>query len=314
MAFSYSNFSSHTSKEKNRLPPELLREIVKFYSTQNTTLDTQDHAISSKPPWQLFSSLSSASKALRALALGSWFAIFVVRHVDDLLDSNIPFPEIKTSWTREIHFIRWPKGLQFNIVENFMRLSKIRIDCSKADVVPPRESNGQLLLKDIELEIRNLYWPSPLVTQYISRTFPTLRVLRLRQTRTWCGLCHTCCIPEFQPPLPTVIRYEGGTGLPTHYAQELSSLEYLEAVYLDVGAVASGKTTLASREGRNPDLWIGECDRCIEVMYEDETFRKEWVAKKNNSAVKPPRLTTVEWSFLSKEDFDSSSWSDDSEE
>ena len=54
---------------------------------------------------------------------------------------------------REIHFIRWPKGLQFNIVENFMRLSKIRIDCSKADVVPPRESNGQLLLKDIELEI-----------------------------------------------------------------------------------------------------------------------------------------------------------------
>lgn len=51
-------------------------------------------------------------------------------------------------------------------------------------------------------------------------------------------------------------------------------------------------------------------------MYEDETFRREWVLKKKNVSVKPPRLTTVEWSFWlwPKQDDDTSDWGWDEEE
>lgn len=87
----------------------------------------------------------------------------------------------------------------------------------------------------------------------------------------------------------------------------------------------SGKSILGSEDGQNQNLWSGECDRCMEVMYEDETFRREWVLKKNVS-VKPPRLGKVEWCFLlwpkEDEDDDSVDWdwdeveveSDDDEE
>ncbi|KAJ3886485.1 hypothetical protein GG344DRAFT_69631 [Lentinula edodes] len=295
------------------LPPELLREIISFHISQNITLVDTKHVGSSKPSWQLFSSLSLASKILRTLALEAWFAILCVRRDEDLLDEFMPFPEIKT-WTREIHFMQWTEDSSSWNFEGFTRLKKIRIDCSKTDIVPPKFPSGLVISNDIELEIRNLYWPSPLVAQCISRIFPKLKVLRLRQARTWCGLCHTCCIPEFRSPVPKSIRYEDGMGLPVHYALAFSSLEYLETIHIMVGVLESGKTTLGSGKGQNPNLWSGECDRCMEIMYEDETFKREWVAKKQNVTVKPPMLSTVEWSFLPKEEFESSVLSDDDDE
>ncbi|KAJ4474316.1 hypothetical protein J3R30DRAFT_3295695, partial [Lentinula aciculospora] len=292
------------------LPPELLREILGFYIAQNTNFNTKDTE-SSKPSWQLFSSLSLASKILRTLALEAWFRVLLVKHDEDLCDEYLPFTEIKRSWTLEIHFIQWTEDSRSWNVDDFTRLRKIRIDCSKVDVVPPKFPNGSVILHNIEVEIRNIYWPSPLVAQYIVRAFPMLKVLTLRQTRTWCGLCHTCCFSEFQHPIPKLIRYEDGTGLPIHYAQAFASLKNLETVYLMVGVLESGKTRLGSEEGRNPNLWSGECDRCMEIMYEDETFRSDWVAKKKTSTVKPPRLSLVEWCFLSREEFDPSAWNED---
>ncbi|KAE9390084.1 hypothetical protein BT96DRAFT_1002577 [Gymnopus androsaceus JB14] len=276
---------------------------------------------SSKPDWKLFSALSVASKTLRALTFEAWFKVLLIKSPEDLLDENLPFPEIKTLWTREIHLIHtesWDNFSSWNI-EGFSRLNKVRIDCLSTGPLPGRfPFTGSTSLSSItEADVRGVFWPSPMVAQNISRTFPGLKVLKLQQWRIWCGLCHTCCIPKFQRPGPKTIRYEGdGIGLPGHYLQAFSSLADLEAVYLTVGMQDSGKTVLGSEEGKNQNLWSGECDRCIEVMYEDETFRREWVLKKKNVSVKPPRLTTVEWSFWlwPKQDDDTSDWGWDEEE
>ncbi|GAW02812.1 protein [Lentinula edodes] len=96
-------------------------------------------------------------------------------------------------------------------------------------------------------------------------------------------------------------------GLPVHYALAFSSLEYLETIHIMVGVLESGKTTLGSEKGQNPNFWSGECDRCMEIMYEDETFKREWVAKKQNDAVKPPMLSTVEWR-MNEEDEEDVHW------
>ncbi|KAF9062986.1 hypothetical protein BDP27DRAFT_255626 [Rhodocollybia butyracea] len=139
--------------------------------------------------------------------------------------------------------------------------------------------------------------------------FPMLRILKLQQARIWCGLCHTCSIPKFQRPKPEMIRYKNGIGLPRHYSQAFASLLNLETVYLTVGVLESGKTILGSEEGKNLNYWSGECDRCMEVMYDDETFRRDWVAKKKNWVTKPPRLSTVEWHFCLVQD-DEEDWVD----
>lgn len=50
----------------------------------------------------------------------------------------------------------------------------------------------------------------------------------------------------------------------------------------------------------------------MQVMYEDETFRREWVLKKKNASMKPPRLGQVQWRFLlwpkDDEDEDTVDW------
>jgi len=65
-----------------------------------------------------------------------------------------------------------------------------------------------------ELDVRGLEWPSPSVLLHIANTCPELRVLRMRQPRIWCTLCHTCERVGFEEPRPEKIVYEGGLGLP----------------------------------------------------------------------------------------------------
>lgn len=124
---------------------------------------------------------------------------------------------------REIHLMQaqsWDDCI-CNI-EGFSRVRKVRIDCSvtaSGHSIPGRfPFNGLASLSSIvEADIRGVFWPSPMVAQTISRTFPMLKILRLRQERIWCGLCNTCCIPKFQVPGPNLICYESGLGLPVRF-------------------------------------------------------------------------------------------------
>lgn len=65
-----------------------------------------------------------------------------------------------------------------------------------------------------ELDIRGLPWPSPLVFHNIGGILPELQILKMRQPKIWCGLCHTCSVVRFRSPGPKTIVYEGGLGLP----------------------------------------------------------------------------------------------------
>ncbi|KIK57371.1 hypothetical protein GYMLUDRAFT_247015 [Collybiopsis luxurians FD-317 M1] len=281
------------------LPVELLTEIIHIHIAKNTFSDDHlslEYSGSSKPHWNLFSSLSLTSKTCRALALEAWFRVLVIKDND----GNFPFPEIKTKWTREIYCMHIPSWS----LDEFVRAHKVRINGIFQDHSFPASLNI------LEADIRDMPWPSPLPIQRISESFPNLRILHLRQAKIWCGLCHTCCVPKFQQPCPKTIRYEGGIGLPLHYTRAFSSLSNLESVHLTVGMLETGKTTLGSEEGKNQNLWSGECDRCMEVMYGDESFRTAWVFKKD-VAPKPPRLSVVEWCFWTKKDTERTQWEHD---
>lgn len=68
-----------------------------------------------------------------------------------------------------------------------------------------------------------------------------------------------------------------------------------------------GSTQLGSNDGENSNLWTGECNRCMEIMYEDAEFQDRWVAIKrqrsligDNTKLRyhcPPTLETVQWHF-----------------
>lgn len=92
-----------------------------------------------------------------------------------------------------------------------------------------------------------------------------------------------------------------------HYARVFLTLQYLHTVFITIADFGSGKTTLSGEEGKNPDTWSGECDRCMSLLYEDTNFRDRWVARKRGISLegseketvytRPPALKRVEWRF-----------------
>ncbi|KAG6876389.1 hypothetical protein C0993_003479 [Termitomyces sp. T159_Od127] len=89
--------------------------------------------------------------------------------------------------------------------------------------------------------------------------------------------------------------------LELHYARVLRDLQHLHTVSITIADFGGGKFFLGDSPERNPYLWAGECDSCMEIMYEDECFRDLWVAKKKdtkmNRYLAPPTLNVVEWKF-----------------
>ncbi|KAI3614297.1 hypothetical protein WG66_000128 [Moniliophthora roreri] len=293
------------------LPIELLREIVQ-HALYSHTGGLEDGICSrNKPSWNRISSLVSSSKLLRALALEQWFWRLRVHTPEDLLDENLVFSEIKLSWTRELHCtlsdqLQAPPGPW--VIEEFKRLNKLRIDWT--DPMPADQSfhttSFQIIPMITELDVRGMEWPSPKVMASIATTFPNLEVLRLQQDTVWCGLCHLCCVPGFKEPGgPTSIIYEGGIGLPVHYAQALSPLAQLRDIILTVGNNGYGDTELDNN--KNENIWSGECDECMTTMYSDLTFRGEWVSRKKKvlevPGKRPPSLKLVEWRFYTVSTF-----------
>ena len=62
-----------------------------------------------------------------------------------------------------------------------------------------------------------------------------------------------------------------------------------------------------SETNLNPNLWAGECDKCMKTKYENDAFRQQWVDRKRGVGVcrdtdgkkdtRPPKLRRVEWRF-----------------
>ena len=80
---------------------------------------------------------------------------------------------------------------------------------------------------------------------------------------------------------------------------------------VDPNADTDQETTPASNTNVNPNLWSGECDTCMVMMYDDDAFREKWVAWKRRVGLacgdgdndggqknlRPPKLRRVEYRF-----------------
>ena len=80
---------------------------------------------------------------------------------------------------------------------------------------------------------------------------------------------------------------------------------------VDPNADTDQETTPASNTKVNPNLWSGECDTCMVMMYDDDAFREKWVAWKRRVGLacgvgdndggkknlRPPKLRRVEYRF-----------------
>ncbi len=89
----------------------------------------------------------------------------------------------------------------------------------------------------------------------------------------------------------TVFTFQG------HYATYMRSLSSLEEVILMISYGLGGNSSLSES---NDNLWTGECDACMDMMYAEEDFRQDWVEKKTR-IVRPPSLKSVKWRFRHKD-------------
>ncbi|KAJ7489309.1 hypothetical protein FB451DRAFT_686656 [Mycena latifolia] len=305
------------------LPLELVREIVAYILAAPPGPVSQKPGTSSKPKWSLIGPFSVASKTYRTLALEAWFRVLFMRSPTDILFLQNNLHEIGSSWTRELHCVanyRWQLESHLDPwdLAGFCHLKIIRLDCPSIIVIEPSGEHHQrfpllnIPASVVELDLRDLTWPSPFVFQALAATFPELRTLRLSQRRVWCGLCHTCSSVKFAEP-PSKLVYTQGLGLPIHYARALSPMQHLHTVSIEM-PYTNGKNIHLNCNDPAKDLWSGECDSCVGIMYADANFRERWTARKKGTHIseqgskdserlyiKPPALETVEWTFWSSE-------------
>ncbi|KAI0371931.1 hypothetical protein BV20DRAFT_964590 [Pilatotrama ljubarskyi] len=283
-----------------QLPVELLGEVVHHYARMLPPRDPDKPRQSYKPNWTDYESLTLASKVLRQLALEAWFEVYYAQSPDDLLNVWSEF----STWTKELHCVELDTDLQARPVQwslrAFHRLRKLRVDFD------PTKSNAMLLMRfdhprNIasqlqELEVHDVWWPSPMVLRLISQAFPGLRVLKLSQDLVWCNLCNICRFATFKDHPPAEIVYEKVVGLPKHYAMYLMPLTRLQSVQITISYGLGGLTSLSQT---NDDLWAGECDACMDMMFASEGFKAEWIERKK-AMERPTSLQIVRWRFRHK--------------
>ncbi|KAF8960656.1 hypothetical protein BDZ97DRAFT_1832964 [Flammula alnicola] len=256
------------------IPPELVNEIVHHIldstpSRSGNTLAGEN----SKPKWDLIEAFTLSSRTFRLLALAAWFRCLYLKHLHCVQSHD----SINVIWD----------------LSGFKRLSTIRIDWlyrqltrraySMQDPAIIPFTNVDSLIR--ELDIRGVRYPSPMTLIALTSPFVHLVTLKLESLRIWCGLCHTCTLVRFPFPAPTGFLYEGGLGLPVHYARADLTLP-------DIG---SGLPSPGLSAESNENMWTGECDRCMSLMYEDVAFRKR--PRWRSVYVKPLGLKKVQWTF-----------------
>ncbi|KAJ7267317.1 hypothetical protein C8J57DRAFT_363564, partial [Mycena rebaudengoi] len=310
------------------LPLELVRIIVGHVLLASGTVSELEPGINGKPSASLFHALSLASRTYRSLALEAWFRVLFLESPADLLFLEHNLQEVRTSWTRELHCVQNAQdGLPWNL-SGFARLHTVRLDVPPSSINTPHFPFFTHVPPTVAaLAVYGLSWPSPFLFQTLAAAFPALRALRLGQRKVWCGLCHTCCAVRLCEPVLDALVYGDGLGLPIHYARALSPLQHLHTVSISVPVWPGANVRLDPADPAK-DLWSGECDRCVGIMYDDATFRARWTARKRGvlSAdagerdrvyIKPPALSRVEWLFRrcadEEEEEDPDGYSDSSE-
>ncbi|KAJ7238055.1 hypothetical protein B0H12DRAFT_100908 [Mycena haematopus] len=294
------------------LPVELVREIIAHVLDLQPVTATDGRGANWKPKWDLLRSLSVASRLYRTLALEAWFRVLFTTSPVDLVFVQNHLPDVQ-EWTREMHCVSTDQFLcSFWDLASFRRLQTIRLDCPSIRYHKFPFLNMPSSVTD--LDIRGMNWPSPYVFQSVTDLFPQLQHLRLSQPKIWCGLCHTCSRVKFAGSVPPKLVYREGLGLPIHYARALSPMQHLRTVSITV-PYSRGIHIFLDPSDPIRDLWAGECDRCVGIMYEDEHFRERWIARKRGTLLpdsrgiesvdrlylKPPALETVEWTFWNNE-------------
>ncbi|KAJ7845461.1 hypothetical protein B0H13DRAFT_119323 [Mycena leptocephala] len=305
------------------LPVELVREIIAYVLVVPPATVSDELGANLKPNWSLIRSLSIASKTYRTLALEAWFRVLFTRSPGDLVFLRSQLQEIH-SWTQEIHCVSsHPPLSDVWDLTGFCRLRTIRLDSSS---ISYRDFPFHVSASVTELDLRGMSWPSPYIFQTVAATFPQLITLQFSQSRIWCGLCHTCSRVKFAEPVPPKLVYREGLGLPIHYARALSPLQHLRTVSIVV-PYSRGTHILLNPSDPARDLWAGECDRCVGIMYDDDNFRERWIARKKGILlsdsgaldserlyIKPPALETVEWTFRNSDKGDKEVEDEDEDE
>ncbi|KDR70233.1 hypothetical protein GALMADRAFT_255116 [Galerina marginata CBS 339.88] len=295
-----------------QLPLELVHEIVHhILDSAPPRCDSQDLlGVTSKPSWVLIEPFTQSSRAFRLLCLESWFRRLYLRSALDILTIDQYFPALKSTWCRHFHCVQTKdpyKTIFAWDLSGFQQLSSLRVDwlsrksTFRDDFTPFLNVESRIL----EVDIRGVKYPSPMVLKSLTCAFVHLVTLKLDFPRIWCGLCHTCILVRFPSPPPTSLKYEGGLGLPVHYSRALFSLNEIEEVIIRLPDFGFGLPSPGLSAHSNDNLWVGECDRCMSLMYDDEEFRKRWIARKrglDSAGVRrdnttPPRLKKVQWNF-----------------
>ncbi|KAJ7878758.1 hypothetical protein B0H14DRAFT_1628726 [Mycena olivaceomarginata] len=293
------------------LPVELVCEIIGHVLVFPPVALTDEPGTHPKPSWKLIGAFAVASKTYRTLALEAWFRVFFSKSPADLffLENHL---QGVYSWTRELYCTLIHPALSWDLAP-FLHLHTIRFDYPGRIYRLPFIHTSTVT----SLELRSTIWPSPFAFQAVTDTFPQLRTLRLSQPTIWCGLCNTCCRVRFAGLVPQKLVYTGGLGLPIHYARALSPLPYLHTVRIALPYSPRGthiSLDPTAPPDPNAELWAGECERCVGVMYEDLAFRTRYIARKkgvllpqlapseadaerNRLYHKPPALERVEWVF-----------------
>lgn len=112
-----------------------------------------------------------------------------------------------------------------------------------------------------------------------------------------------------------------------HYGRVLSRLSSLVEVHISVNNRGSIMPNPGISEDKDDTMWSGECSDCMELLYDDKTFLRQWVDRKNGivpagtkytAYSRPAELRAVHWHLRRSDseagDDDSSDWSSSEEE
>ncbi|EDQ99923.1 uncharacterized protein LACBIDRAFT_334625 [Laccaria bicolor S238N-H82] len=292
------------------LPLELVQEIIHLllFSAPPRSSTPERPGCTAKPTWGTINVLSLTSQSYRAVVLEAWFRTLFIESPVDLLflrDSGW-FPNLGSKWARHLHCVRSFRNTHYAWnLSSFLRVSSIRLDWLSltltSSFIPPDAGLDTLpflhLASTVEhFDLRGHTSPKPETIQCIANTpgFGCLKTLKMVRDTVWCELCQLCRLVRFEDR-PTGVVYEGGLGLPIDYAHVLAPFEYLEEVVIIIPSHGFGNTTWGSNADSdsgpnadtnpqttttsnpkvNPNLWSGECDTCMVMMYCDDVFLDE---------------------------------------
>ncbi|KAJ7318979.1 hypothetical protein DFH08DRAFT_714274, partial [Mycena albidolilacea] len=279
------------------LPSSRSNEIIAHILVFPPAALTDEPGTHPEPNWELIGAFPSSPRRTGHLQL---------KHLFLKITSGSIFPG-EHSWTRELHCTLCHPALSWDLAP-FLHLRTIRFDRPASIYRLPFIHTSIVA----GLKLRGTIWPFFAFRHNLA--FP----LRFpSQPTIWCGLCNTCCRVRFTGIVPPKLVYANGWGFAgkINYARTLSTLPHLHTVRIVLLYSPRGthiSLDPAAPPDPNAELWVGECERCVGVMYEGPAFRTRYIARKQGVLLPnltpsaagadrlyrdPPALERGEWVF-----------------